>query len=101
MATVGLPIRGLSCCLTQERVLVFRSLSDTETLSNCVHPCPCGNYLETQKPCTFASAGVTKYQKRISGPILDRIDVHMEALMVLPAMISLRNIGLFFGIPGD
>lgn len=45
---------------------------------NCVHPCPCGFYGDTQKPCTCASAVVTKYQKRISGPLLDRIDIHTE-----------------------
>ncbi|HEX6036283.1 MAG TPA: ATP-binding protein, partial [Anaerolineales bacterium] len=33
---------------------------------------------DTQKPCTCAHALVTKYQKRISGPLLDRIDVHIE-----------------------
>jgi magnesium chelatase family protein len=40
--------------------------------------CPCGFYGDTQKPCTCAHALVTKYQKRISGPILDRIDIHIE-----------------------
>ena len=45
---------------------------------NCVHPCPCGFYGDSQKPCTCAYAVVTKYQKRISGPLLDRIDIHIE-----------------------
>src|SRR5574341_674177 len=30
------------------------------------------------KPCTCAPSAVTKYQKRISGPLLDRIDIHVE-----------------------
>jgi len=47
-------------------------------MSNCVYPCPCGFYGDTQKPCTCAPAVVTKYQKRISGPLLDRIDIHIE-----------------------
>ncbi len=47
-------------------------------MSNCVHPCPCGYYGDPQKPCTCAQAMVTKYQKRISGPLLDRIDIHVE-----------------------
>ena len=38
-----------------------------------MNPCPCGFYGDTQKPCTCASAMVTKYQKRISGPLLDHI----------------------------
>ena len=39
-----------------------------------MNPCPCGYYGDSQKPCTCAQALVTKYQKRISGPLLDRID---------------------------
>jgi magnesium chelatase family protein len=38
-----------------------------------MNPCPCGYYGDSQKPCTCADALVTKYQKRISGPLLDRI----------------------------
>jgi len=43
-----------------------------------MNPCPCGYHGDSQKPCTCAPAVVTKYQKRISGPILDRIDIHIE-----------------------
>jgi magnesium chelatase family protein len=43
-----------------------------------MNPCPCGWFGDTQKACTCASALVTKYQKRISGPLLDRIDIHVE-----------------------
>jgi magnesium chelatase family protein len=43
-----------------------------------MNPCPCGFAGDTQKACTCASAVVTKYQKRISGPLLDRIDIHIE-----------------------
>jgi magnesium chelatase family protein len=41
-------------------------------------PCPCTYFGSSQKLCTCASAVVTKYQKRISGPLLDRIDIHIE-----------------------
>ena len=34
------------------------------------------------KPCTCSSATVTKYQKRVSGPLLDRIDIHVEVPVV-------------------
>lgn len=43
-----------------------------------MNPCPCGYFGSDQKPCTCAPAVVTKYQKRISGPLLDRIDIHIE-----------------------
>ena len=41
-------------------------------------PCPCGYYADPMKPCSCAPSTVTKYQKRISGPLLDRIDIHVE-----------------------
>ena len=43
-----------------------------------MNPCPCGFYGDSHKPCTCAAPVVTKYQKRISGPLLDRIDIHIE-----------------------
>ncbi|MBI3153671.1 MAG: ATP-binding protein [Chloroflexi bacterium] len=56
--------------------------SNTKKMSDCVHPCPCGYHGDSQKPCTCAPAVVTKYQKRISGPLLDRIDIHIEVSRV-------------------
>ena len=41
-------------------------------------PCPCGYYADPMKPCSCAPSTVTKYHKRISGPLLDRIDIHVE-----------------------
>jgi magnesium chelatase family protein len=46
--------------------------------SDCEYPCPCGHYGDAQKACGCAPAVVTRYQKRISGPLLDRIDIHIE-----------------------
>ena len=43
-----------------------------------MNPCPCGYYGDAVKPCTCAPSTVTKYQKRISGPLLDRIDIHID-----------------------
>ena len=40
--------------------------------------CLCGRYNDPQKACTCAPAVVAKCQKRISGPTLDRIDIHTE-----------------------
>jgi magnesium chelatase family protein len=41
------------------------------------NPCPCGFYGDPSRPCTCPEATVTRYQKRLSGPILDRIDMHL------------------------
>jgi magnesium chelatase family protein len=43
-----------------------------------MNPCPCGYYGDPIKPCTCALSTVTKYQHRISGPLLDRIDIHVN-----------------------
>ncbi|MHB1160078.1 MAG: YifB family Mg chelatase-like AAA ATPase [Chloroflexota bacterium] len=42
-----------------------------------MNPCPCGYYGDAQKECSCSSTLVAKYQKRISGPMLDRIDIHV------------------------
>jgi magnesium chelatase family protein len=47
-------------------------------LAAAMNPCPCGYYGDPAKPCTCSSSMVTRYQKRISGPLLDRIDIHMQ-----------------------
>jgi len=43
-----------------------------------MNPCPCGYYGDLVKACTCSAGTVTKYQKRISGPLLDRIDIHIQ-----------------------
>src|SRR3989344_3954644 len=42
------------------------------------NPCPCGNYGEPTKKCSCMPGAILRYQKRISGPILDRIDLHLD-----------------------
>ena len=43
-----------------------------------MNPCPCGYYGDSVKQCTCSNTVITRYQKRISGPLLDRIDIHVE-----------------------
>lgn len=40
------------------------------------NPCPCG-YYGTSKPCRCSAGAIDKYQKRLSGPMMDRIDLHL------------------------
>ena len=47
-------------------------------LAAAMNPCPCGYYGDPSRPCTCSSTMVTRYQKRISGPLMDRIDIHMQ-----------------------
>lgn len=43
-----------------------------------MNPCPCGYYGDTVRTCTCGSGDVAKYQRKISGPLLDRIDLHIH-----------------------
>ncbi|MFM8322986.1 MAG: YifB family Mg chelatase-like AAA ATPase [Chloroflexota bacterium] len=62
-------------------------------LIGAMNPCPCGYYGDPLKPCSCSSAAVTRYQKRISGPLLDRIDIHVEAPRVAYEKLSDRRLG--------
>ena len=48
------------------------------TLIAAMNPCPCGNATDPEKACSCSPAAIIKYQRKISGPILDRIDLHVE-----------------------
>lgn len=43
-----------------------------------MNPCPCGNYGSRDKVCTCTPAAIHKYRARVSGPLLDRIDIQVE-----------------------
>ncbi len=43
-----------------------------------MNPCPCGNYMDPAKSCTCPSHKVQRYWGKLSGPLLDRIDLHVE-----------------------
>jgi magnesium chelatase family protein len=47
-----------------------------------MNPCPCGYYNHPTRQCVCAPGMVSKYLNRISGPLLDRIDIHLEVIPV-------------------
>jgi magnesium chelatase family protein len=53
-----------------------------------MNPCPCGYYNHPEKECTCPPGAVRKYLNKISGPLLDRIDLHVEVTPVPFAQLS-------------
>lgn len=51
---------------------------DGVVLNNNVHPHPCGYFGDETRVCTCSAGQVLKYQKKLSGPLLDRIDIHID-----------------------
>lgn len=57
------------------------------------NPCPCGYFGDTTKQCQCTPSQVFKYQKKVSGPLLDRIDLHVEVpRLPYEKMINVINI---------
>jgi magnesium chelatase family protein len=56
-----------------------------------MNPCPCGFYNHPEKECTCPPGAVQKYLNKISGPLLDRIDLHVEVTPVAFSELSNRN----------
>ena len=69
--------------LEDGRVTISRSRMSVEFPANfmlvcAMNPCPCGNYGNPAQECTCTPMQIQKYVGKISGPLLDRIDLHVE-----------------------
>lgn len=58
-----------------------------------MNPCPCGNFGNPYQECTCTPAQIQKYQSKISGPLLDRIDIHIEVPTVKFQELSSTSAG--------
>ena len=73
--------------LEERKVCISRARWAVEFPSNfmliaSMNPCPCGYYNHPEKECVCPPGGVQKYLNKISGPLLDRIDLHVEVTPV-------------------
>ncbi|MFI3292135.1 MAG: YifB family Mg chelatase-like AAA ATPase [Rikenellaceae bacterium] len=79
--------------LEEKRITISRAKYSVEypanfTLIASMNPCPCGYYNHPDKECTCSPGAVHRYMGRISGPLLDRIDLHIEVIPLSIAEIS-------------
>jgi magnesium chelatase family protein len=73
--------------LEERRVTISRAKFSIEyptsfMLIAAMNPCPCGYYNHPEKECVCAPGTVQKYLNKVSGPLLDRIDIHVEVTPV-------------------
>jgi magnesium chelatase family protein len=73
--------------MEERRVTISRAKVSIEYPANfmlvaSMNPCPCGYYNHPEKDCVCGSATVQRYLSKISGPLLDRIDLHVEVVPV-------------------
>lgn len=58
-----------------------------------MNPCPCGYYGSTRRHCTCTRNMISAYRNRISGPLLDRIDMHVEVAPLSDRMLVSKRTG--------
>ena len=52
-----------------------------------MNPCPCGYYNDPSRECTCSTSAIMKYSSKLSGPLMDRIDIQLNILAVPPSEI--------------
>ena len=84
--------------LEDGKITVSRSKMTLEFPANfmlvcAMNPCPCGFYTDPTKECTCTQMQIQKYMAKISGPLLDRIDLHIEVPAVKYKDLSSKSSG--------
>ena len=84
--------------LEDSKVTISRSKMSVDYPANfmlvcAMNPCPCGNYGNPHQECTCTQMQIQKYVGRISGPLLDRIDIHVEVPAVKYTELSSKRAG--------
>jgi magnesium chelatase family protein len=69
--------------LEEKKIIISRTKMTVEYPANfmmvcSMNPCPCGNFGDPNKECTCTPQQIQRYSGKISGPLLDRIDIHVE-----------------------
>ncbi len=70
------PIEDKVVAISRARVTL--SFPANFMMVGAMNPCPCGFYGDPVRECTCSASTVRRYQQRLSGPLLDRVDIHVE-----------------------
>ena len=65
-------------CVTIARALTSLTYPARFMLVAAMNPCPCGYFSDPQHECTCSYTKIHRYRSKISGPLMDRIDIHVE-----------------------
>lgn len=94
----GLKLEALRQPLEDRVVTISRATGSVVFPANLMlvaaqNPCPCGWHGDAERQCTCSPAMVGRYQKRVSGPLLDRFDIHVEVPRVRYEKLSSDRLG--------
>ncbi|ROL58368.1 ATP-binding protein [Bacteroidetes/Chlorobi group bacterium Naka2016] len=70
------PLEDKKICISRTKMTIEYPANFMLVCS--MNPCPCGNYGNPYQECSCSPGQIQKYQSKISGPLLDRIDIHIE-----------------------
>ncbi len=84
--------------LEEERVTISRAATSLTyparfMLVAAMNPCPCGYYSDSNHECTCTIPQIQRYRSKISGPLMDRIDIHIEVPAVKYRDLASRESG--------
>jgi magnesium chelatase family protein len=84
--------------LEEERVTISRAATSLTyparfMLVAAMNPCPCGYYSDPNNECTCTIPQIQRYRAKISGPLMDRIDIHIEVPAVKYRDLANRHAG--------
>lgn len=85
-------LQGIRQPLEAGRIVITRADGNVDfpakfMLIAAANPCPCGYYGDDEKSCTCTQRQIRSYQGRIGGPVLDRIDVHIDVRRMPPSEV--------------
>jgi len=84
--------------LEEEKVTISRAATSLTyparfMLVAAMNPCPCGYYSDPNNECTCTAPQIQRYRSKISGPLMDRIDIHIEVPAVKYRDLASRDPG--------